>query len=101
MEFVGPQSHVAVVNMHEYVGQVLVDVWPDGRVTLAFRRYNGDTWSPPVQAGAPAAARAQAVEPEDGEDESEALCEHGMSAWLCMGPMHYPSRQDEMEGRYF
>ncbi len=29
------------------------------------------------------------------------LCEHGMSAWLCMGPMHYPRRQDEMEGRYF
>ena len=28
-------------------------------------------------------------------------CEHGMSAWLCMGPNHYPSRQDEMEGRYF
>lgn len=28
-------------------------------------------------------------------------CEHGMSAWLCMGPQHYPSRQDEMEGRYF
>ena len=31
----------------------------------------------------------------------DALCEHGMSAWLCMGPQHYPSMQDEMEGRYF
>ena len=29
------------------------------------------------------------------------VCEHGLSAWLCMGPNHYPSRQDEMEGRYF
>jgi len=34
-------------------------------------------------------------------DEGGIFCEHGMSAWLCMGPMHYPSRQDEMEGRYF
>jgi hypothetical protein len=33
--------------------------------------------------------------------EDEETCEHGMSAWLCMGPMHYPSRQDEMEGRYW
>lgn len=33
--------------------------------------------------------------------EDEETCEHGMSAWLCMGPNHYPSRQDEMEGRYF
>jgi len=23
-------------------------------------------------------------------------CEHGMSAVLCMGPMHYPSREQEM-----
>ncbi len=30
-----------------------------------------------------------------------AICEHGMSLMLCMGPMHYPSREDEMEGRYF
>ena len=29
------------------------------------------------------------------------ICEHGMSAWLCMGPNHYPSRDDEMNGRYF
>lgn len=35
------------------------------------------------------------------EGIEEELCEHGMSAWLCMGPNHYPSRQDEMEGRYF
>ena len=32
---------------------------------------------------------------------NEDICEHGMSASLCMGPNHYPSRQDEMEGRYF
>jgi len=29
------------------------------------------------------------------------VCEHGMSAWLCMGPNHYPSRDDEMNGRYY
>lgn len=29
------------------------------------------------------------------------ICEHGMSAWLCMGPNHYPTMQDEMEGRYY
>lgn len=34
-------------------------------------------------------------------DTCDALCEHGMSAWLCMGPNHYPSREQEMEGRYF
>ena len=32
--------------------------------------------------------------------DNEDTCMHGMSAWLCMGPNHYPSRQDEMEGRY-
>ena len=31
----------------------------------------------------------------------EELCVHGMSAWLCMGPNHYPTMQDEMKGRYF
>lgn len=34
-------------------------------------------------------------------DPEEELCEHGMSHWLCMGPNHYPTMQDEMEGRYF
>lgn len=33
--------------------------------------------------------------------EDDDICEHGLSAWLCMGPNHYPSMQDEMEGRYF
>lgn len=28
-------------------------------------------------------------------------CEHGLSAWLCMGPMHYPTREQEMAGEYF
>ena len=28
-------------------------------------------------------------------------CEHGMSAALCMGPDHYPSREQEMRGEYF
>lgn len=40
----------------------------------------------------------------DGEFTStvfDDICEHGMSAWLCMGPNHYPSREQEMEGRYF
>ena len=36
--------------------------------------------------------------PPDPEGD---ICEHGMSAWLCMGPNHYPTMQDEMEGRYF
>lgn len=36
-----------------------------------------------------------------GTEVDNDICEHGMSAWLCMGPNHYPSRQDEMEGRYF
>jgi len=41
---------------------------------------------------------------EDGEMhemENEETCMHGMSAWLCMGPMHYPSREQEMRGEYF
>lgn len=33
--------------------------------------------------------------------EREQQCIHGLSAWLCMGPQHYPSRQDEMSGRYY
>ena len=57
MEFDGPQSHVAVVDMPDYTGEVLVDLWPDGRVTLAFRRYKWNTWSPPVRAVAPATVR--------------------------------------------
>ena len=36
-----------------------------------------------------------------GTEVDNDICPHGMSAWLCMGPNHYPSRQDEMEGRYF
>ena len=32
---------------------------------------------------------------------NEETCEHGLSSWLCMGPNHYPTRQDEMEGRYW
>ena len=34
-------------------------------------------------------------------DPDEELCVHGMSAWLCMGPMHYPSSEQEMRGEYF
>lgn len=34
-------------------------------------------------------------------DDNE-ICPHGLSMWLCSHPIyHYPSRQDEMEGRYF
>lgn len=29
------------------------------------------------------------------------LCEHGLSLWLCMGPNHYPTMDDEMNGRYY
>ena len=36
-----------------------------------------------------------------GTEVDNDICEHGMSAWLCMGPNHYPSRDDEMNGRYF
>lgn len=36
-----------------------------------------------------------------GTEVDNDICEHGMSAWLCMGPNHYPTMQDEMEGRYF
>ena len=37
----------------------------------------------------------------EGEPIEFDICEHGLSAWLCMGPNHYPSRDDEMNGRYF
>jgi hypothetical protein len=26
------------------------------------------------------------------------LCMHGMSDWLCMGPNHYPTTEQEMRG---
>lgn len=29
------------------------------------------------------------------------LCEHGMAQWLCMGPGHYPTDEQEMRGEYF
>ena len=45
--------------------------------------------------------RSAALGQDPDESKDEELCVHGMSAWLCMGPMHYPSMQDEMEGRYF
>lgn len=40
-------------------------------------------------------------DPYAGTETDNDICEHGMSAWLCMGPNHYPTMQDEMEGRYF
>jgi len=27
---------------------------------------------------------------ETNEPDTEPDCEHGLSAWLCAGPMHYP-----------
>lgn len=36
-----------------------------------------------------------------GTEVDNDICEHGMSAWLCMGPNHYPTMDDEMNGRYF
>lgn len=47
----------------------------------------------------PAALRIHnAIEDQVKPDE---LCEHGMAAWLCMGPMHFPSAEQEMRGEYF
>ena len=39
-------------------------------------------------------------EGEMHEMEDEETCMHGMSAWLCMGPLHYPSYEQEMRGEY-
>jgi hypothetical protein len=36
-----------------------------------------------------ASIKAAAEAWEDSE-EAQATCEHGMSAWLCSGPNHYP-----------
>jgi hypothetical protein len=37
----------------------------------------------------------QAAEAEWAEsEEAQAVCEHGMSAWLCAGPGHYPMDDD-------
>lgn len=40
-------------------------------------------------------------DPYAGTEIDNDICEHGMSAWLCMGPMHYPSTEQEMRGEYF
>jgi len=36
------------------------------------------------------AANAAAEEEWANSAEAQATCEHGMSAWLCEGPSHYP-----------
>lgn len=36
------------------------------------------------------AAIKQAQEEWLESEEAQATCEHGMSAWLCEGPSHYP-----------
>jgi L-fucose isomerase-like protein len=37
----------------------------------------------------------QAAEAEWAEsEEAQAVCEHGLSAWLCAGPGHYPMDDD-------
>ena len=36
------------------------------------------------------AANAAAEEAFFDSEEAQATCEHGMSAWLCAGPGHYP-----------
>jgi len=36
-----------------------------------------------------------------GTEIDNDICEHGLSLFLCMGPNHYPTRDDEMNGRYF
>lgn len=41
----------------------------------------------------------KAGEPMESLDEE--TCEHGLSAWLCMGPNHYPTAEQEMRGEYF
>lgn len=42
-----PLTHVAEIPG---IGQVMVDMWPDGKVTVATRSYSWDTWGPPAQA---------------------------------------------------
>lgn len=42
-----PQTYVARV---QGVGQVLVDMWPDGKVTVATRSASWETWGAPVTA---------------------------------------------------
>jgi hypothetical protein len=33
--------------------------------------------------------------------EDADTCMHGLSFWLCMGPNHYPSAEQEMRGEYY
>lgn len=35
-------------------------------------------------------ANEKAAEEWAESEEAQAVCEHGMSAWLCAGPGHYP-----------
>lgn len=42
-----PVTHVATIPD---LGQILIDMWPDGRVTTAFRINRWETWGPPVVA---------------------------------------------------
>jgi hypothetical protein len=30
------------------------------------------------------------------EQIARETCEHGLAAWLCVGPTHYPTMEDEM-----
>jgi hypothetical protein len=44
----GPQSYWAVID--GYGQQLLIDLWPDGKVTVATRSASWETWGPPAQA---------------------------------------------------
>lgn len=37
----------------------------------------------------------------DGGIMGDEMCEHGLSAWLCMGPNHYPTDEQEMRGELY
>lgn len=42
-----PLTHVAEIPG---IGQVLIDMWPDGKVTVATRSASWETWGAPVTA---------------------------------------------------
>src|SRR6059058_3567540 len=57
------------------------------QVALCFKRPGG---IPSIQEEA---ARVEAVAAE--QPAADEMCEHQMSAWLCAGPDHYPSAEQE------
>lgn len=60
----------------------------DGRVVFDYTVYPYEPWSW-YDAISDILLR-DGWEPPPLTEEEMALCEHGMSAWLCAGPSHYP-----------